>query len=282
MHALGVPSVTSEKLMRTYEYQGSIVHVAEFGAGLPVMLLHAGGSSSRQWRRMGELLQDDFRLIAPDLLSFGQTGPWNGQGMLTHDIQADMVASIIEKTCDGPVPIVGHSYGGATAMRLWVAHPEMVSCLILIEPLLTVLLAEAGEANLFEEYKTFAENFMNKVEAGRIEEAWHDFLDMRNGEGTWAALAADARKRFLDQSTQAADAFRANLANPTTLSDCHDVSVPTLVMLGAETTAPDRRCAEIVRDAIPACTYAVIPEAGHMAPLSHPKDVAALVRENLS
>jgi pimeloyl-ACP methyl ester carboxylesterase len=58
--------------------------------------------------------------------------------------------------------------------------------------------------------------------------------------------------------------------------------VPTTVVRGEATTAPDRRVAELLRDAIPGCRYATIPGAGHMSPLTHVEELARIVLGHLA
>jgi pimeloyl-ACP methyl ester carboxylesterase len=73
----------------------------------------------------------------------------------------------------------------------------------------------------------------------------------------------------------------SNLSNPTTLGDCRRIGVPTTVVCGAETTAPDRRVTELLHGAIPGCRYATIPGAGHMSPLTHPEELGRVVLDHL-
>ena len=44
--------------------------VSARGEGPPVLLLHSGGMSSRQWKKLGDALASTHRVLAPDL--FGQ------------------------------------------------------------------------------------------------------------------------------------------------------------------------------------------------------------------
>ena len=47
------------------------LHVAEAGAGTPVLLLHGWPQHWRCWRRVIERLRNHYRLLAPDLRGFG-------------------------------------------------------------------------------------------------------------------------------------------------------------------------------------------------------------------
>jgi pimeloyl-ACP methyl ester carboxylesterase len=74
------------------EFRGIPVHYESWGAGPPLVMLHAGGGSGGQWQRVASSLQGHHRIIAPDLIGFGRTGAWPRSGELTHDLQADLVA----------------------------------------------------------------------------------------------------------------------------------------------------------------------------------------------
>jgi pimeloyl-ACP methyl ester carboxylesterase len=243
--------------------------------------LHSGGASSTQWRRIAPLLSDKYRLIAPDLFGFGDTGQWKGSTPLTHDLQADLVEAVIAATLSAPVDLVGHSYGGATAVRLAVRRPQLLRRLVLIEPILPTLLRE-DEPELFEEYRRVAEGFMEYVEADHAPDAWALFLDYRNGRGTWENMAETARARFLAQTVQTVEGFRSNLNNPTTLAECQGLRLPTMIVCGAETRKPDETVTRILDEAIPNSRYVSIPEAAHMSPLTHPDAVAEAVHAHLS
>ena len=262
-------------------FQGLRVAYLDQGGGVPLVLLHAGGSSGRQWVKTASLLDDRFRVIAPDLWGFGRTEGWTGKESLTHDHQALLVARVIEEVALGPAHLVGHSYGGATALRLVLRRKDLVKTLILIEPILTPLLRLAGEEKVFREYFDMAQAFLTNAAEGRLEEAWRVFIDYRNGPGTWQALPAATKERFVVGTVSAVAGFHSNLSNPTSFEDIRQVQLPTLVMCGENTTPPDRRVTEILREQIPQCQYAIIPGADHMSPLSHPEFVANAIRRHV-
>src|SRR5690606_978213 len=105
------PSIAA---MAEISFRGTRAFYKIWGRGPALVLLHAGGSSGAQWNKTGDALADTYTLIAPDLLSFGASESWPEVGRLTHELQADLVAAIIESESSVPLDIVGHSYGGAT------------------------------------------------------------------------------------------------------------------------------------------------------------------------
>jgi pimeloyl-ACP methyl ester carboxylesterase len=261
-------------------FRGVRAFYRTWGQGPPLILLHAGGSSGAQWTKTGDALADTHTLIAPDLISFGTSEPWPEAGGLTHELQADLVADIIETESTTPLDIVGHSYGGSTALRLALRRPELVRSLMLIEPNVSWLLKDANDP-LYEEGISIANTFIASVQAGRPEVGWEYFIDGRNGAGTWARMSDQSRARFLAQSERVQEAFISNLNHQISRAECGRIGVPVTVACGALTTPTDIRISELVRDAITQAHYEIIPDAGHMSPFTHPFDIARLVQEHL-
>jgi pimeloyl-ACP methyl ester carboxylesterase len=220
--------------------------------------------------------------VAPDLIGFGETEAWRGEGALTHDHQAALVRGVADAVTDGPVHLVGHSYGGAVAVRFALRYPAAVASMVLIEPVLTPLLPQVGEDALFAAERDLALAFIRDAEAGRSVSAWRRFLDHHNGDGTWESLSGNARYRFLAMTHETVDAYRSNLNNPTTLQDLQGLTVPTKVVHGGRTTQTYRRICDILRDHMPNATTAEIAEAAHMSPLTHPAAVAAAIRGHIA
>ena len=260
---------------------GRRVSYLEYGSGTPIVLLHAGAGSGKQWAKIAALLEPRFRIIAPDLFGFGNTEGFVGETELTHDHQAMLVAGVIRHLCREPVHLVGHSYGGATAVRTIIGRGDLVRTCVLIEPVLMPLLNRQGDERYFDEYRAMATSFLENAAAGRIDDAWEVFLDYRNAPGTWNALAETAKQRFRAGTQATVIGFRSNLNNQTSIEEIERFALPTLVLRGENTTVPDRRVAEILRDHIPLCRYEIIPGAEHMSPLTHPAFIAEAVERHI-
>lgn len=268
--------------MPTFRYGETNVNYGDTGSGEALVLLHSGGSSGAQWRKSGAFL-DGRRLITPDFYGHGETDPWTGTAVLQHDDQADLVVAALGDAglAAACIDIVGHSYGGAGAVRMVLRNLASIRSLVLIEPMLARLLPEAGEDELFAEYEFLAHGFLDRVTEGAAPDAWRFFIDYRNGAGTWDGFPEKTRNRFESQTDATYKAFQSNLANPTTLDDCRGLNLPVTVVCGARTTAPDRRVTELLRDTLPNARYVVIPEAEHMSPLTHPESVAEIISAHL-
>jgi lipase len=265
------------------QVKGIAVGFSEAGFGAPVVLLHSGGSSSAQWKGYDELLGVRYRIVAPDLFgSSGQTAAWQGPDDLTHGDQANLVGAVMDALGVDAAHLVGHSYGGATALRFALQMPERVRTLTVIEPQVVTLLPQAGEHILWQEYRMPAQRFMDLVQAGEAELAWRESFDFYNGAGSWEGLSERRRARFVSAAGSGVQSIKSTLNNPITLDDCRSIQAPTLIICGGRTTAVQRRVSELLRDAIPKREYAIIAEAGHMSPLTHANEAAVLLSRHFN
>ena len=106
------------------------------GSGPTLLLVHGGLGSHRHWARVITPLSASFAVHAPDLPGFGDSpdvpdGPDNTDGNAYVALAA---RSLLPLLPDGPVHLVGFSFGGAVAAgiaRVWGAR---VARLTLIAP----------------------------------------------------------------------------------------------------------------------------------------------------
>jgi pimeloyl-ACP methyl ester carboxylesterase len=263
--------------MVTVTVNGIAAHVSETGEGEPVVLLHSGAGETRDWRRFRAELPAGYRCAAIDFYGCGSTPPWPGPAPLTIDDQAHLVATLA-RSIGVPVHLCGHSYEGAIALRLAVTHPELVRTLSLIEPQCYLLLRETGDP-LFEESESRWTSICAALEQGEPERGWRQFIDFYSGEGFWDRLRPEVRARFLAVSP--VERWAVLFSNPTTIDDVRRLQVPTLVLCGEKTTSTERRMCEIIVNATPRAALGILPAAGHMSPITHPKEVAGSVARHL-
>jgi pimeloyl-ACP methyl ester carboxylesterase len=96
------------------------LYYEERGEGDPILLLHGLGESTFTWHDILPALSEKHRVIALDLKGFGRSEKPD-DGAYSADDQAALVARfIIEKGLEG-VTLIGHSFGGAVALRTALA-----------------------------------------------------------------------------------------------------------------------------------------------------------------
>lgn len=107
------------------------LHVVTSGAGTPVVLLHGWPQTWREWRKVMALLEDRYRLVAPDLPGLGESSrPAGGYDKKT--IAADLWEMCEQLGLDR-FHLVGHDWGGPTAFALACAHPQAVRTLTILD-----------------------------------------------------------------------------------------------------------------------------------------------------
>lgn len=100
------------------------------GQGRPLLYLHSAGGV--RYSAPLETLSESHRVYVPKLPGFDGTPCWDGVGSVRE--LAGLVAEFLAQVTDGPVDVVGHSFGGWTAMWLAVLCPERVGQLVLESP----------------------------------------------------------------------------------------------------------------------------------------------------
>lgn len=104
------------------------VHVAEAGAGAPVVLLHGSPQHWFEWRKVVPALADDHRLAMPDLRGSG----WTTGDERGFDVDAqvrDVLGMLDALGLDRPV-LVTHDYSGFMGWRIAFDHPDRISGLV--------------------------------------------------------------------------------------------------------------------------------------------------------
>jgi pimeloyl-ACP methyl ester carboxylesterase len=119
-----------QKLNRPYHLAKRI----DTGSGQLVVLLHGIGRNSLVWRSLVDELQDvPVRVVAFDLLGFGESPKPTWLEYTADDHVQAVVSSIERLHPERPVIVVGHSMGCLVAVRLAATRPDLVKHLVLYE-----------------------------------------------------------------------------------------------------------------------------------------------------
>lgn len=100
------------------------------GEGPPVVLLHGIPTWSYLWRAVAPALTDEHRVIAPDLMGYGNSAMHDGFDRSIRAQEA-MVSALMDALDIDTTAVVGHDIGGSVALRLAWREPDRIDRLVL-------------------------------------------------------------------------------------------------------------------------------------------------------
>lgn len=274
--------------MTTIQVGHARITVRETGSGTPVVLLHGSAGNGGQWRGVTDALTDRlgdgrFQFQMPDLHGYGRSEPWPGHSPMKLCDEAAVVWALIRRL-GRPVHLVGHSYGGAAALIAALHASRDIRSLTLIEPVAFHLLrgGDRQDRILFQEAMALADGIDRGLATGGAWVALERFVDFWNGTGTWARLSREVKADAVRRMGAIALNFWATTTERMPLDLIAGLRTPTLLITGGQSPRIGQRIPEILAAALPVATSYRIRKAGHMLPVTHPVETAAVLAGHLA
>ena len=265
--------------MPAIESGGRRIVYDDYGAGPPLVMLHGSYASSAAWRGIGKLLEDRYRIVAPNLIGYGGPTGWpdgdlpGGEPDLVPE--AEVVEAVAARLEEPPV-LVGHSYGGTVALAAALRGKVDLAGLVLIEPTSLGVLAAAGEQAHFDDVMEVLRRF-EELLATSEEEGARYMIDYYGVPGAFDALPAAVR----DYCTGAA---RANAHNWTAthrfvpdLDRLADIEAPALVVRAGDGLEWVNCVCQTVAGRLANSRLVEVAGANHFIVSTHGSQVAALI-----
>jgi pimeloyl-ACP methyl ester carboxylesterase len=120
---------------QTFSFKGHDIHYWAAGQGEPLLLIHGFPTASWDWHYLWQPLMQRYRVIACDMLGFGDSAkPLDHEYSLVE--QADLQQALLAHLkVTQPVHLLGHDYGDSVAQELLARHhegkAEIASCVFL-------------------------------------------------------------------------------------------------------------------------------------------------------
>ena len=250
---------------------GARIHYERAGDGIPVIFLHAGVADSRMWEPQVPAFAKHFDVICPDHRGFGGSELPAMRWSPVEDL-----LGLMDELQLKPSHLVGCSLGSILAINFALEHPERISKLVSVGP-------GIGGANFGKQYpEVFAEvraadeasdmDAVNQAEMrlfldgprrprGYVRQQLRDlFLDMNgsNMHADWASAPTDDPQ-------------------PPAIERLHEISTPTLIVMGDEDIPPIFDAVDLLTEKIPDARKAVIHDAAHLPNLEHPDEFNRVV-----
>ena len=252
------------------------LHCVERGRGTPLLLVHGFPLDHTMWQGQLDSLANRYRVIAPDLRGFGQSGVT--PGLATMQRMADDLAQLLDGLAiTEPILLCGLSMGGYVAWQFGLRYRERLAKLILCD---TRAVGDTPET---------AANRIGLAE--RVQKEGPAFIAETMLPKLFAPGTIEAKAPCVEATRQVilgtnpkgiAAASRGMAQRPDVTPWLARFDMPTLVLCGQHdpisTPAEMRGFAQ----QMPQARYVEIAGAGHMAPLEKPVEVNAAIREFLA
>ncbi|MDQ4006246.1 MAG: alpha/beta hydrolase [Actinomycetota bacterium] len=272
------------------------VNVADFGGSGPaVVLLHGLGGSHVNWTRLGPLLAEHARVIAPDFPGFGYSPPAGRS--TTLEANAAWLDRFLDQVVGGPAILVGNSMGGLISLLTVARSDERVAGLALISPALPLAPREPRDMQVtlaFGAYFTpgLGELFLRRrarllgpeglvretfrlccVDPARVPDEViqaHVAVSRDRARMSWADASVLRAARSLVRLVLRRPGFRAMLRR---------VRPPVLLLNGEGDRLVKVAAARVAHEVRRDWTFVPLPDVGHVPQLEAPERTAEAILE---
>jgi pimeloyl-ACP methyl ester carboxylesterase len=270
---------------RTVTLHSHQLSYLDSGTGPVVLFIHGILGSHRNWAHLIDRMDDNHRVIVPDLFGHGHSAkPVGDYSLGAH---AATLRDLLDRLGIDRVTLVGHSLGGGIAMDFYYLFPERVDRLVLVasgglgrevhrvlrsatlpgaEWVLPVIASGWVRARA-----ETAGRVMTKVgwkPGADITAIWQGFTSLGDGE---------SRRAFLATTRSVIDPGGQTVSAHDYLPDV--LPIPTLIVWGSRDRMIPAWHAIRAQESIPDCQVELFEGAGHFPHLDDPDRFADLLRD---
>jgi pimeloyl-ACP methyl ester carboxylesterase len=233
------------------------------GTGRIVLLLHGWGDTAAGLTVLAKPLANHYSVINLDLPGFGSTATPDGVWGLNE--YASFVHSFVRKLDIEPYAIIGHSNGGAIAIRGLGTNTIQAGKL--------VLLASSG---IRDAYQPRIKALRLITKTGKLlTKPLPPGIKKRLRTKVYSAVGSDM---LVAENLQ--ESFKKVVTDDVRV-DAQHIHIPTLLIYGDSDTAAPPSYGEMFQKLIKGSQLHVLPQAGHFVHLDKSAEVANLVEEFL-
>lgn len=207
------------------------------GSGELVVLVHSSVSGNRQWRALTEILKQHHRVVAVNMRGYGGTSPWPAEIPLTVDDEVDLISALL-KDIQGPVHLVGHSFGGLVAMKAALSLGARVATLIAFEPNPFRLLEQHGRIEALAEIRALLDHVTQASASENWPSAAEKFVNYWQGDGSWPAMPEKRQQAFLAAMAPLIQEIGAVMRENTSTESWNQITARTLIVTAKDTRRP--------------------------------------------
>lgn len=223
-----------------------------------VVFLHAFPLQAKMWEPNLGAMPDGWRAVAPDLRGFGETPLLDERAQQMNDLAGDVV-DLLDRLEIADAAVVGCSMGGYVLFELLKNAPNYVSA---------VALVSTRPAADSEEGRKNRQKMIDQVDGGGVEAIANEMVPKLLGTTSQRQrpdLVKHVRNLIVPNRPQGIKAaITAMMERSDSTPVLSRITVPTLILAGAEDTLIPPTEAEAMEREVPASKYELMPFAGHL------------------
>jgi pimeloyl-ACP methyl ester carboxylesterase len=252
---------------------------AETGSGSTILLLPGSFGTGTGWKAVLGHLGDHYRTVTTSLLGYGSTPDTRPDGNATMAQQVDLIDRIIDRIGTS-AHIVGHSYGGLSALVHALTGRHRSQSLLLVEANPLGLLRAVGDLEHYAMFESMTRPYFADFARGDAEAARH-VIDFYGGLGTFDSMPPKVRSYVVATTAVNIRDWSSGTPFEPSRETLRSIAIPTTVVRGGSGHPAMRRIAELLHDSIPAAHLVTIEGGSHFLPSSHAAEIAAVIRQHV-
>lgn len=269
---------------QTVTLHGHDLSYVDSGSGPVVLFIHGILGSQQQWAHLVDKLDDDHRVVLPDLFGHGDSAkPLGDYSLSAH---AAAMRDLLDHLGIERVTLVGHSLGGGIAMQFFYLFPERVERLVLVSSgglgrEVNLVLRSATLPGAAQVLSVVASApVLSRVEAlgrGASKVGWKPGADMGAIWQGFSSLGdSESRRAFLATTKAVIDFGGQSISAHDHLEG--SLPIPTLIVWGTKDRMIPVSHARSVQESLPDCQVELFEGAGHFPHLDDPDRFARVLR----
>jgi pimeloyl-ACP methyl ester carboxylesterase len=247
----------------------------EYGTGPAIVLVPGSCSTGAAWRPVIAALDGRFRCVTTSLLGYGGTAERRTARDVSIDHEAEAIEAVLRRA-GGPAHLVGHSFGGLSAVAVALRKRVPLASLTVLEAPAVELLRACGEDELYRAFQRMTTAYFGAFESGdRVAIAM--MIDFYGGAGTYASWPPRVRAYAMETTAVNILDWATAHAFPLTTDALGAIDVPTQVIWGGASHPAARRANDLLGRSIPGARVAEIEGAAHFMIATHPAKMAEMI-----
>ncbi|MEP1208273.1 MAG: alpha/beta hydrolase [Rhizobiaceae bacterium] len=254
--------------------------MSDTGSGPALLFLPGSYSTKEAWKGVQAALQGSYRVISTSLPGYGATPEIRSDLVADMALMQEFVAHVVGRIGE-PVHLIGHSFGGLTALASTLSGAVEPLSVITFEGNPIYSLPQQGEFVWKHQVLEVGEKFEQAYERGDADAAAL-IIDYWGHEGFFAAMPETVRNFCRATTYTNVLDWRAAAGFTPRVSEFSSIDVPSSLVRGELANDAIVEITGLLSQIMPSATQHIVPSAGHFLISTHAEQCAAIIDDHMA